>query len=281
MKRLLHFLTLLSALLLPLGCHRQQASTEVTSTDSLTTDSTDSVPPLSTDTIDSIAVAPPKKADEYFDDFVFAFMKNAKFQRTRIAFPLPHIIDGKQKLLQRRQWQFDRMYAKREVYTLIFDNHKGMRLAKDTSINQVMVEDFDFTQQRVKSYYFSRTQGIWQLHKLIEAGFSPQEESGFYAFYHRFATDAQYREEHINDPLQFVTFDEETFQPITGIITPDQWDDFAPELPTTHLTNIHYEYSNKNSQFRFLKLSTLSSGMSSTLTFRRFKDEWKLVKLEN
>lgn len=282
MKRLLHLFIALAVLLAPLGCNRQKETPTEPATDSLSLDTVSPVDTLRSDTTEAVEIAPPpKKADEYFDDFVFAFMKSSKFQRSRIAFPLAHIVDGHKQMVERKQWRFDRMYSKREVYTLIFDTHKGMRLAKDTSIDQVLVEDFDFSQQRVKSYQFARQNGQWQLRQLAEEGIDQSLNADFYTFYQRFATDAQYREAHISDPLQFVTFDEDTFQPITGIITPNQWNDFAPELPTTHLTNIHYERQNNSSQYRFLKISTLSGGMSSTLTFRRFKEQWKLVKLEN
>ena len=37
---------------------------------------------------DSVTVAPSKKADGLFDDFIFVFMKNKAFQRERIKFPL-------------------------------------------------------------------------------------------------------------------------------------------------------------------------------------------------
>lgn len=279
MKALLYLSLCLLGLLLPIACHKRGETPVEAATDSIPTDTIDSLPVDTTDTLQM--AAPPKKADEFFDDFVFAFMKSSKFQRSRISFPLAHIVDGRSTTIERKRWRFDRMYSDREVYTLIFDSRKGMRLAKDTSIHHVIVEDFDLSEQRVKTYDFARQEGEWRLNQLSEGSMKDSDNADFYDFYHRFANDALFREQHINDPLQFITFDEESFQPIEGFISPNQWDEFAPELPTTQLTNIHYQQQKPSTKLRILNISALSGGMSSTLTFKHIKGEWVLVKLEN
>lgn len=38
---------------------------------------------------------PPVAADGLFDDFVYSFMRNQRFQLERIDFPLPNFVDGK------------------------------------------------------------------------------------------------------------------------------------------------------------------------------------------
>ena len=141
MKFHLLFLVATGTILLMGGCkHRND-----TPTDAVATADSSQIDTTITDN-DSIVeeqdtIAPPKKADEFFDDFAFAFMKNRRFQRSRISFPLPYTIDGQTKHIARNAWKFDRMYAAHEVYTLIFDSHKGAKMAKDTTVKKVVVEE--------------------------------------------------------------------------------------------------------------------------------------------
>lgn len=232
-------------------------------------------------TLSRAEVTPPKKADELFDDFVFAFMKNKYFQRRRIDFPLTHEVNGNNQPIDRKQWKYNPMYAQREVYTLIFDNKKAERMAKDTSLRHVIVEDFDLKSRRIKSFVFQRKEGEWRLTHLKDAEVNEAADYNFYNFYRSFATDETFQKQHICNPLTFVTYDEDTFERIDGFISPDQWEDFAPELPAESLTNILYGKSDSGSNLRILKINSISGGMNSTLTFKRQDGQWMLVKLEN
>ena len=107
------------------------------------------------------------------------------------------------------------------------------------------------------------------------------ENSDFYAFYQRFSTDEEYQREHIAQQLSFSTFDEDNFKRIEGFISASQWPDFAPELPKNKLTNVLYGQTFKNTNLRVLSISSLSSGLTSTLTFRRRNGKWMLTRLEN
>lgn len=224
---------------------------------------------------------PPKKADEFFDDFAFAFMKNHRFQRKRIEFPLPYIIDGKRKTISSSAWKHDPMYSTQEVYTLIFDSAKGAKMAKDTSVHHVVVEELDLDKHRVKSYTFSRKEAQWKLTELCEQNMEKSSNSDFYEFYKRFATDEEYQNEHIANQLAFSTYDEDNFKRVEGFITAAQWKDFAPELPQSRITNILYGQTYKNSHLRVLSISSLSGGMVCTLTFKHKKGRWMLTRLDN
>ena len=99
MKFHLLFLVATGTILLLGGCkHRND-----TPTDAVATADSSQIDTTITDN-DSIVeeqdtIAPPKKADEFFDDFAFAFMENRRFQRSRISFPLPYTIDGQTNTL--------------------------------------------------------------------------------------------------------------------------------------------------------------------------------------
>lgn len=233
------------------------------------------------DSVDEVVVEPTKKADELFDDFAFAFMKNRYFQKQRIAFPLPHKVDGEEGKIEKNDWQFDRMFSQYEMYTLIFDSMKGEKAAKDTTLRHVTVEELDLDTQRAKCYNFKRDNGEWRLTALTEQTMGESENREFYDFYHKFASDAEFKTKHICNPLEFSTFDDDAFETVEGIIAPEQFEDFAPELPTSKITNILYGQSYLNSNTRVLSLRTLAGGMESTMVFKKIDGEWKLTRLEN
>ena len=236
---------------------------------------------VATDSTSTAAETPIPKKAEYFDDFAFAFMKKPRFQRSRIVFPLEHIVDGKRSEIQKSAWKYDRMYSARETYTLIFDSPKGAGMAKDTSVTRVVVEELDLSRQRIKSYLFLRENSEWRLTRLSEEKMERSANSDFYAFYQRFSTDPAYQREHIASQLAFSTFDEDNFKRMEGFISASQWPDFAPELPKNKLTNVLYGQTFNNSNLRLLSISSLSSGLTSTLTFRRRNGKWKLTRLDN
>lgn len=262
------------------GCKSKQ---ETPTEEYIKMDSVASADTVASDSLaaDTLQAPPPKKADELFDDFVYAFMKNRRFQRHRILFPLPYAEDGQQRNLTRQMWKHDPMFSNREVYTLIFDSKKGMRVAKDTSLRHVVVEELDLEDLRVKSYSFERKESEWQLVRLDHDAMEKSVNSEFYNFYHRFSTDTDFQQQHIANPLEFSTIDEETYETVAGFISPDQWTDFAPELPTTKLTNILYGQTFLNSKMRVLTITSLSGGMNSSLTFKKVSGKWMLTKLEN
>jgi putative lipoprotein len=278
MKQILPLFLLITLL----NCFVSCKTNKETPTEAYTEMDTTSIDTTETDAIEeTLEVTPPKKADEFFDDFLYAFMKQKRFQRNRISFPLRHFLDGEEHLITRRAWGYDPMFSKRETYTLIFDSRKGMKLAKDTSICHVIVEELNLAEQRVKCYHFDREQAEWRLTQLVEDEMQQSENSGFYTFYQQFAANKEFRRSHITSPLAFSTIDEDTFDPIDGVITPEQWEDFGPQLPTTQITNILYGQTYLNSNVRLLTLSSISGGMNCTLTFKKQKGEWMLVKLEN
>lgn len=277
------FLYLMASLLMTtllMGCKGKTHlpdEEESAETDSIVFDTTatDSVP-------ETELVVPPKKADELFDDFAFAFMKNQYFQKQRIDFPLAYIIDGETKRIHRQEWKFDRMYSMEEVYTLIFDSAKGEEKAKDTTLKSVVVEEINIDSLRTKAYRFRKRDGEWRLTAISEQNLGDSENSDFYSFYHKFATDEEFQLAHIADPLTFSTFDTDCFEMVDGLIAAEQFKDFAPELPKAKITNILYGQTFRNSRLRILSIRTLSGGMESNMQFRKDDTgEWMLTHLDN
>ena len=80
-------------LLCTVGCKSRTETPAIVTEQRVDSVKSDSV---ATDSTSTAAETPiPKKADEYFDDFAFAFMKKPRFQRSRIAFHLQYVPAGK------------------------------------------------------------------------------------------------------------------------------------------------------------------------------------------
>ena len=64
-----------------------------------------------------------------------------------------------------------------------------------------------------------------------------------------------------------------------GIITPDTWEAFAPELPSKMIYNIIYGHPKHEGNSKIFVLRGIANGFELEMTFYRKKNNWKLVKL--
>lgn len=224
---------------------------------------------------------PPKAADGLFDDFIYSFMRNKRFQFERIKFPLSNVIDGENHPIAKDVWKFDQLYEKQDVYTLVFDNLKSIKAEKDTSLRHVVFEWVYLTQRRVKQYIFDKTNGQWFLTGLETHDMSKNINSDFYEFYAKFSSSHKFQSTHILNPFHFKTYDYENFQSIDGLLDVNQWPDFRPKLPSGTITNINYGQSYGNNRRRVLMVCSQSGGMGCSLTFIRKGNTWMLERLDN
>ena len=250
--------------------------------DSLPTDS-DSI--KDTDVVDTmeqiIAETPmPKAADELFDDFFFNFAANKKLQIERTQFPLPVERAGKTDTIGKKQWKTDRFFMRQGYYTLIFDNFRQMNVVKDTSVNKVVVEKIYFNIKTVKSYNFNRVNGLWKLTSINYKGIHENRNASFLKFYHQFVTDSTFQAESISNPMEFIGPDpDDDFSQMEGLITPETWPAFAPELPNNMIYNIIYGEDSKPGLQRIFVIRGIANGLEMELTFKRKKSKWMLTKL--
>lgn len=224
---------------------------------------------------------PPVAADGLFDDFVYSFMRNHRFQLERIDFPLPNFVDGKNHPISKHDWKYDCMYMHQDVYTIIFDSEKSVSAEKDTTIRQVVVEWAYLHQQRVKQYHFAKDNGVWRLKKLDTHAMANNPNHDFYVFYNRFSSDKTYQNSHILNPFHFKTYDYDNFQTVEGLLDVTQWPDYRPTLPKGTITNINYGQHYRNSHKRVLFLCSPSGGMGCSMTFVRQGKDWMLARLDN
>lgn len=224
---------------------------------------------------------PPKAADGLFDDFIYSFMKNTRFQLERTEFPLSNIVDGVDKPIARKDWKHDRLFSILDTYTVIFDSEQSAKAQKDTLLDKVVVEWVYLDKKRVKQYHFAKYKGQWRLTRLEQHDLSKNVNSDFYEFYRRFSTDLSYQAKHVMSPFNFKTQDFDNFQTIEGVLEVDQWPDYRPNLPKGTITNINYGQRYGNAKRRVLMICSPSGGMGCSLTFIRKNGKWMLEKLEN
>lgn len=222
----------------------------------------------------------PKAADELFDDFVFNFAANKRLQMERIRFPLPAINGDRKKMLTKDQWKMEYFFMRQGYYTLLFDNEKHMENVKDTGISHAVVEKIYFNTRSVIQYVFDRPRGAWMLTSIHTIPIAQSVNASFLQFYHHFVTDPQFQQESLASTVHFVGPDpDDDFSMMEGIITPDTWEAFAPELPSKMIYNIIYGEAKKETNSKLFVLRGIANGQELEMTFKRKDGKWLLTKL--
>jgi hypothetical protein len=268
-----------ACVLLMFSCTGKQAQrVEESQTDSVA-DTLDSVP---LDTLEQLLseIPTPKAMDEFFDDFFFNFAANKKVQKARIIFPLTVHKADKDEQIEKNKWQMERFFMHQGYYTLLFDNDEQMQLSKDTSINQAIVERIQLKKNLVKDYVFNRIRGAWMLREIRESSMEENINASFLAFYQRFSTDKAFQVKSLNTTVKFVGPDpDDDFNLMEGLITPDTWEAFAPELPKKTIYNIIYGEPKSTGNGKIFILRGISNGLEMELRFKKVGERWLLMKM--
>ena len=224
----------------------------------------------------------PKAADELFDDFVFNFAANRNLQMERILFPLRMVTGDKVETVDRQLWNMERFFMHQGYYTELFDNERHMEVVKDTSVNQAIVEKIYFESQTVNQYHFRRLKGVWMLVEVRTIPFTESNNASFLPFYHQFASSLEFQLKHLSDEVVFVGPDpDDDFATMEGVITPDTWEVFAPQMPKKMIYNIIYGTPRKEGNSKLFVLRGIANGMELEMTFLRSNGNWRLTKLSN
>ena len=265
--------------LLMFSCTGKQAQrVEVSMMDSLT-DTIDSVP---MDTLEQLLaeIPTPKAMDEFFDDFFFNFAANKKVQKARIIFPLTVHKSDKDEQIEKNKWKMERFFMHQGYYTLIFNNDEQMQMSKDTSINQAIVERIQLKKNQVKDYVFSRIRGAWMLREIREMKIEDNINASFLAFYQKFVTDKAFQVKSLNSLVKFVGPDpDDDYNMMEGLITPDTWEAFAPQLPSKTIYNIIYGEPKSVGNEKIFILRGISNGQELELRFKKVGERWLLMKM--
>ncbi len=268
-----------ACVLLMFSCTGKQAQrVEESVTDSVS-DTLDSVP---LDTLEQLLseIPTPKAMDELFDDFLFNFAANKKVQKARIIFPLTVHKGDKDEQIDKNKWEMERFFMRQGYYTLWFDNDAQMELAKDTSINQAIVEKIQLKKDLVTDYVFNRIRGAWMLREIRETKIAENINASFLAFYQKFSSDKAFQVKSLNSLVKFVGPDpDDDFNMMEGLITPDTWEAFAPELPKKTIYNIIYGEPKSMDNEKIFILRGISNGQEVELRFKKVGERWLLMKM--
>lgn len=245
-------------------------------------DSTDTTEAEPADTMELLIgeTAMPKAADELFDDFFFNFAANRKLQLERIKFPLPVIMENRTDTITKGKWKTEHFFMRQGYYTLIFDSRRQMDLGKDTSVNHVVVEKINFDIKTVRQFVFDRVNGLWMMRAINVMPIYKNHNASFLKFYERFATDSTFQTESLGETVQFVGPDpDDDFEQMEGVLTPDTWPAFAPEMPGKMIYNINYGPVGEGSNYKIFVIRGIANGLEMEMTFRRRSGKWLLTKL--
>ena len=222
----------------------------------------------------------PVAADELFDDFIFNFASNRVLQMERIKFPLLVNSGAKKEYLEKDQWKMEHFFMHLGEYTIMFDNERQMDLVKDTAVSEVAVEKIFLEDEFVRQYLFNRKSGRWMLEEIRNQTLPRNPNASFIAFYHQFVTDSLFQRESLADEIYFQGTDpDDDFSRMEGVITPDFWDAFAPELPQRMLYNVVYAPQDPAATQKIFVVRGISNGLEQELTFQQHDGRWLLVRL--
>jgi hypothetical protein len=282
MKRLLIGTLVLTALMF--SCKGKQTTGTAEAAPQDTTDSIAQQDTVPADTMEMLITQTPmpRAADELFDDFLFNFAANRKLQMERVAFPLLKVRGADSSRVKLGEWQMERFFMRQDFYTVLFDNEQQMELVKDTTVNLATVEKIYFNTGAVIQYMFHRIKGAWMLTEINTQPITTNRNASFLQFYHKFGTDSLFQTESLNETVEFVGPDpDDDFARMEGILTPDTWPAFAPELPDKMIYNVVYGTPKDTTDKKIFVMRGIANGLEVEMTFRQREGRWQLVKLTN
>ncbi len=242
----------------------------------------DTLPVTAADSLEQLIIDTPmpKAADELFDDFLFNFSANKRLQRERVAFPLKvHRLDRDEQISKDR-WAMEHFFMRQGYYTLMFNDDRQMQLMKDTSVSRAIVEKIELRRNRVSDYVFRRIRGAWMLLEVRELPIEESANASFLEFYGRFVTDSAFQVSSLNRTVTFVGPDpDDDFSMMEGVITPDTWEAFAPQLPSRTIYNIIYGDPQPEGDEKIFFMRGIANGLELELRFRKVGERWLLVKM--
>ena len=222
----------------------------------------------------------PRAADELFDDFFFNFAANRKLQSERIVFPLYVTTGDKVDTISKAAWRTEHFFMRQGYYTLIFDSRRQMDLGKDTTVSHVVVEKIFLDIKTVRQYIFDRINGLWMMRAINVMPIYKNANASFLKFYQQFACDSTFQIESLDETVMFVGPDpDDDFEQMEGLITPDTWPAFAPEMPDKMIYNINYGQTTGPSDYKIFVIRGISNGLEMEMTFCRRNGRWLLTKL--
>lgn len=222
----------------------------------------------------------PRAADAMFDDFLFNFLANKKLQKERVVFPLRVTENGKTTKIEKKEWKMEHLFMRQGYYTLLFNDDKQMQLMKDTAVSEAIVEKIMLNKNQVKNYVFQRIKGAWLLLEIRVNPIKSDVNASFLGFYKKFVNDSIFQVKSLSETVDFIGPDpDDDFNMMEGVITPDTWEAFAPQLPHKTLYNIIYGKPQAEGKQKIYLLRGVANGLEMELRFKKEGARWLLKKM--
>jgi hypothetical protein len=142
------------------------------------------------------------------------------------------------------------------------------------------VEKIQLKKDLVKDYVFNRIRGAWMLREIRETKIAENINASFLVFYQKFSSDKAFQVKSLNSLVKFVGPDpDDDFNMMEGLITPDTWEAFAPELPKKTIYNIIYGEPKSMDNEKIFILRGISNGQEVELRFKKVGERWLLMKM--
>lgn len=226
---------------------------------------------------------PPVTVDVLFDDFLFGFIDDPKFQHQRIQFPLLCRDGEEEERIGVNEWgQFDH-FAALDFYSVIYEREQDIELQKDTTLLRVYLEWISLRNDYVERFDFNRIGGKWLLTEIQKEGRKSMPNGEFVDFYTQFVSDSIFQRNSLAEPLKLVLTSEYDGEDVSEEnLSADEWFSMKSELPlpTDELVNIDYGQASVSQNRKTLMMCGLSNGLQMKFRFNKDNDGWKLFEIE-
>lgn len=228
-------------------------------------------------------VEPPAAVDELFDDFLFNFIDDARFQGHRIIYPLPCTEGEEVTTLSKEDWADYDHFKDQELLTVIYEREHDLVLSKDTSMQSVAIEWIELDHPSVEKFHFNRVNNKWMLTNIDKKQREDMPNGDFLNFYAHFIADSVYQREALADPVKVIlTSEDGEEEPQEEHVSADEWFEMRESLPLPKdaLVNVDYGQASISQNMKILLLQGLSNGMQMKFKFNKVGDDWKLMEIE-
>ena len=225
---------------------------------------------------------PPVTIDELFNDFLYEFLSDARFQHQRIVFPLPYHSENEDERWSKREWDEHNHLGGHEVYAVIYEREQDLELQKDTTVNSVAIERFVLGGTGVEKYNFNRVNGKWMLTDVKKKKLDEMPNGNFLHFYAQFMEDSVFQREALASSVKVVlTSEDGEEEPQVEEIDADEWFEMKHDLPLPQhaLVNINYGQGCISQNRKTLLLQGVSNGMQMEFKFNKQGEMWKLTEV--
>ena len=227
---------------------------------------------------------PPVAVDGLFDDFFFTFVTNQGFQMQRIHFPLPCTDGEVARSVNKEDWDDFNRFIYQEHFMVVFEDDDDIEVKNDTSVNRVSVEWIDLNEDSADVYTFRKEESMWMLSTVNRTNVNELPNGEFLDFFCRFVCDSVFQNHSIDNPLRVITSeDTEEESVVKSKHEASDWTWLKQDypLPKGVLMNIDYGQPSNGVRLKQVLMQSLNDNMFFKFKFHKYRQDWKLIEIEN